>query len=520
MNILIVTGKLAEPIIKSYLKDSKLNFSILTLPFAVAALMTTNYIANHLKNFAKKEYDMILVPGLIRGNVSVITESIGIKTFKGPKHAADLPIILSKLKSIELSSRISADEIISNELDKKIVEILNKVEIEKSRFLRKKGNIQIGNIAAGIDFPIRIVAEIADIPKLNNDQIRNKAIYYENTGADIIDIGMIAGTPSPNDVTRAISIVKESVNLPISIDSLDPIEIKAAVNVGVDLIVSLDGGNMDEISSFASKIPSVVIPTDFNKNIFPKKAIEKCNLLEKNIQEAKNLGFKTLIADPILDPLINPGTMESIVAAYRYRNSHPDDLMFLGAGNVTELIDADSPGVNAFITGLAAELQVNFLLTTEVSDKVTGSVRELSKSSDMMFIAKRRDSIPKEIGINLLILKESKRKEDILPQKIAKGSKILKAKESDENPVDSKGCFRIFIDRAKNNIIAFHYLRRDSSKANIIIKGKNARDIYQTVILKDLISNLEHAAYIGSELEKAEIALRLGRSYIQDYQMF
>jgi dihydropteroate synthase len=37
---------------------------------------------------------------------------------------------------------------------------------------------------------------------------------------------------------------------------------------------------------------------------------------------------------------------------------------------------------------------------------------------------------------------------------------------------------------------------------------------------KGLMSTLEHAAYLGSEVEKAFTALKLERSYIQDTPLF
>jgi dihydropteroate synthase len=35
-----------------------------------------------------------------------------------------------------------------------------------------------------------------------------------------------------------------------------------------------------------------------------------------------------------------------------------------------------------------------------------------------------------------------------------------------------------------------------------------------------LVSTLDHAAYLGSELAKAEVALRTGKEYIQDSSLF
>jgi dihydropteroate synthase len=54
----------------------------------------------------------------------------------------------------------------------------------------------------------------------------------------------------------------------------------------------------------------------------------------------------------------------------------------------------------------------------------------------------------------------------------------------------------------------------------LIIKGKNAEDIYRTIIDLGLVSLFDHAAYLGSELQKAQIALVTGKSYLQDMPLF
>ena len=48
------------------------------------------------------------------------------------------------------------------------------------------------------------------------------------------------------------------------------------------------------------------------------------------------------------------------------------------------------------------------------------------------------------------------------------------------------------------------------------ITGNNAIEIVNTLINKDFISSLQHAADMGIELHKAEIALKNNLKYIQD----
>jgi dihydropteroate synthase len=47
-------------------------------------------------------------------------------------------------------------------------------------------------------------------------------------------------------------------------------------------------------------------------------------------------------------------------------------------------------------------------------------------------------------------------------------------------------------------------------------RGRSWGDIFHTIQLQGDVSLLDHAAYLGAELFKAELALRFGRSFEQD----
>lgn len=49
-----------------------------------------------------------------------------------------------------------------------------------------------------------------------------------------------------------------------------------------------------------------------------------------------------------------------------------------------------------------------------------------------------------------------------------------------------------------------------------VLEGTTARGLYSTIIANGWITELSHAAYLGKELAKAELALRYGLSYVQD----
>ena len=86
------------------------------------------------------------------------------------------------------------------------------------------------------------------------------------------------------------------------------------------------------------------------------------------------------------------------------------------------------------------------------------------------------------------------------------------------------GCTRVhsqsLVDRIDEKIVALHYSSAKMEKPDKIIKGKTADAIYSKIIELGLVSREDHAAYLGGELAKAEIALRTGKEYIQDKAMF
>ena len=87
--------------------------------------------------------------------------------------------------------------------------------------------------------------------------------------------------------------------------------------------------------------------------------------------------------------------------------------------------------------------------------------------------------------------------------------------------MDPKGYFLINVDRERKIIrvgyCIFSKLGNDPIHDMISeITGKNAIEIVNTLIREKYISSLQHAADMGIELHKAEIALKYNLEYIQD----
>ena len=87
--------------------------------------------------------------------------------------------------------------------------------------------------------------------------------------------------------------------------------------------------------------------------------------------------------------------------------------------------------------------------------------------------------------------------------------------------MDPKGYFLIAIDR-KEKLLRVGYCKfkklgnKPVNDMVSIISGKTAIEIVNTLIRNKYISSLQHAADMGIELCKAELALRYKLDYIQD----
>lgn len=516
LKILLVTGTLAKDTVKKYAKESKWVTETVALKTPVAALLTPEIITKELEQANLKSFDMILIPGLIRGDSSLITKSLGIETFKGPRYAADLQTVLDSVGEIQLSTIIPACDLIREKLQENALKEIEKAEMNRDTLLKKPGNMLIGNLAVGKNFAMRVLAEIVYAPSMENSAIQSLARHFVSSGASIIDVGMTAGKSNPSDAKRIVKAVKAAVNVSVSIDSLDPAEIHAGVLAGADLALSADAGNLEEISPYLSSTPVVVIPTDQREGYFPKTAKERVKLLEEIIDEAKSLGIKKIIADLILDP---ENVLESFHAYHKFQKRNPNVPLFVGISNVTELFDADSVGINALLARLSSEVGASLLLATENSSKTKGTIKEEATAAKMMFLAKKRCSVPKDLGIDLLLLKDKRNREEHYDVSLTKSARVILAKKSNLSKLDSMGSFTILLHRAELDIVAMHVPPK-KTEPDFVIKGKTAEDVCTKIIQLGLTAQKEHIAYLSNELTKAEIALRIGKEYIQDKQMF
>jgi len=81
---------------------------------------------------------------------------------------------------------------------------------------------------------------------------------------------------------------------------------------------------------------------------------------------------------------------------------------------------------------------------------------------------------------------------------------------------DPKGYFTIKPFSSRGKIYVRYY---KNNKLKYTFSGINTSQIVQKLIEKGLISRLDHAAYLGKEIEKAIIALKNNLDYVQDEKL-
>lgn len=478
MKVLAVTGRLAKDLVKKYSKEA----DVLVLDVDIAAFITPEM----LRQAAPKGYDLVLIPGATTADFSAVEGALGTKIRLGPKHAADLGFVLLHLGEVELSTSIPACVLLESRMRVDALLAIETLEAEAEPAMTIKG-VKIGGNSR-----MKVLAEVVDATRMDEAALTRKISYYLGQGADMIDLG-VSLDASPEQVAFAVETAKKVADLPVSIDTIQPELILSGISAGADLVLSLDGGNIPLVGEAVAGagVPAVVIPGPGQTSIV------------ENVEAAKSFGIQ-IVADPVLSPPLL-GLAASIKSYIDFWKTNLNLPLFFGVGNATELLDADSQGTNALLAALGAEFGASILFTPEYSPKAKGSVSELRTASEMMMLARHRHSPPKDLGIDLLVLKEKRhRPEEIISER------CTPAWTDHRYEMDPAGCFKIRI--ADEKIVASH--------PAMDVAGTSAKDILNTLIDFGLVNRLDHAGYLGRELEKAEIARRLKRSYCQDEALF
>ncbi len=403
--------------------------AVAVMKITVAALMTTPWIARFLE--VPEGTDLVLLPGLVEGDTAELSERYGARVEKGPKDLREIP-----------------------------------------RYF--------GQAAAAADYgayDIEILAEINNAPKLPREAVRAAADYFRASGADVIDLGCTPGVPFPalGDLVREL----RAAGMRVSVDSFDPGEIRTAAEAGAELVLSVNGSNLDVARELAGSGVRVVAIPDFGEGI---------DTLAPTLDRLEHWGVGYLI-DPVVEP-IGFGFTASLERYVEIHRRYPDAGQMMGIGNITELTSADTTGVHALLLAICQETGVRAVLTTEVIPWARGAVREIDVARRLMYHAVHHRTLPKNVDDRLVTVKDP----EILAYDEAE-LRELQAAVKDAN-------FRIFTDR--DTITVFN--------SEIFVRGTDIQEIFGQLG----VDEATHAFYLGRELARAKLAITLGKTYRQE----
>lgn len=91
---------------------------------------------------------------------------------------------------------------------------------------------------------------------------------------------------------------------------------------------------------------------------------------------------------------------------------------------------------------------------------------------------------------------------------------VVEATKPRRLTLDEAGYFVVYPERRAHRLVVEHYT--NAGVLDCVIEGETPGAIYYTMIERKLITRLDHAAYLGRELARAERALETGEPYVQD----
>ncbi len=471
MRILLPTGSATVAIVKAAAELFSGRYEIdVAVTGEIASFLAPGELQRLLSGGG---YDMAIVSGMCTASFADVERETGVPVYRGPRHAADLPLVFSVLDRVRLSKTVPADEFLTQTRRE---EAFRQVALREAE---AEGDFIIRGTKIGGGSRMKVLAEIMDAHK--RDDLLAEVRRFFADGADIVDLGF-GFDATPDDVGRCFAVLAD-IEGPLAVDTQDPSLIAAAL-FRADLVLSLHEGNIPAVGEAVADAgaAAVVVPRE--------------RTLPENLVAAEEAGIRCLIADPLLQP-VGSGLTASLSGFTEV--SCP---LFFGAGNVVELLDADSPGANALLAGMAHEVGAAVVFTSEHSDKTRGSVAEMRRATEMMTLVTDRP-YPKDLGLDLLILKEKRRRRE---PPLEYGGIMDAHPAPDEIVYDPLGCIRIGIEG--DCIVAVHKDRA--------VRGRRWEDVFCMLLENGSLSRLDHAAYLGKELFKAELAIRYRRSFEQD----
>lgn len=90
----------------------------------------------------------------------------------------------------------------------------------------------------------------------------------------------------------------------------------------------------------------------------------------------------------------------------------------------------------------------------------------------------------------------------------------IRARQRQRLTLDKAGYFVVYPDSRKRQLMVEHYTNQGA--LDCVLEGNSSASLYSEAIERKLLTRLDHAAYLGRELARAEQTLKTGEPFVQD----
>ena len=181
---------------------------------------------------------------------------------------------------------------------------------------------KLGPVPVGDSNPVRIMGILNTSPEsfykksilISKQRIIDAVHKMEEEGADFVDVGgmstapyistMVSEKTEANRIIKAVKIIQQVSNLPISVDTCRAVVAKEALELGIDIINDVTGLKYDPIMPkiIEKYCPSLVLCAFSKKLTIGNQLLKTKNLLKASLEIAKSANIpRTKI---VLDPAI------------------------------------------------------------------------------------------------------------------------------------------------------------------------------------------------------------------------
>ncbi|MGC9071467.1 MAG: DUF4346 domain-containing protein, partial [Acidilobus sp.] len=388
---------------------------------------------------------------------------------KGPKALGELPATLAQVaKGARLDTARSADEVLGSLRPELAYEEAFKV-----------GYLSVPRRGP----PLLLLSEVE--PSVPSERVGRVASRLAEDGADVIVVGATPSWP-PAELGKRVRealragrpVLAEAPNLGMA---------EEAISVGAEGVFA-----SPELAVEAKGELKGIVVVASSRDITELRRVES------------ELRGSRLVVDPVVD--VPPLGLAKSIERYQEASARLSSPVLFSAADATEDVEADTGGMHALLALIAVELRASAYLVVEETYKSMRGTAEAREAIRLAEAAWQGKSTERGMFSRLLVLKQATSPPTVRPQDEVERVGYVEPRMSSDQ--------YLIISTDHNSGEVLVTFMKDGRPQGTV-SGKHAMSVARAAVRRFGLEP-EHAAYLGYEVAKAELALKLGRTYTQD----